>query len=401
MSRRYKILAIIYFIVLAVILIKTDNYSLISNNLEYVKCGNAAHIPKPVPQLTTVAYTLLIVATPLVLIVFSIITLVKAIMSGNIDDVSKAKGKLLKKVIYTAVIFLVAGLTRFIINRVTTNGEDKNTFAACMKCFLYYSNSACQTSDSGNPEDRTGTHRSQSNYSSGRTSDEAASDRAANKSNSNSSNGSTSISAGSFSGKQVHDAALFMIKKEGGVDSSGNPIYNNFGQCYELSNDETAITIGCGGWKGTEAQKLLKQIRSDFPDDFKKNDTAHISDALDHAPWGTYCVSRDSKEAKAIINIITSTGGKKVQDQMIEKNVRNYISEAETKGIKDKKSIFLYMNVRHVFGPTGVQELLDSSKPDYSFDKMSNNVLFIKKYNGLLGWTNRWKESIEYAKNNL
>ena len=192
MSRRYKILAIIYFIVLAVILIKTDNYSLISNNLEYVKCGNAAHIPKPVPQLTTVAYTLLIVATPLVLIVFSIITLVKAIMSGNIDDVSKAKGKLLKKVIYTAVIFLVAGLTRFIINRVTTNGEDKNTFAACMKCFLYYSNSACQTSDSGNPEDRTGTHRSQSNYSSGKTSDEAASDRAANKSNSNSSNGSTS-----------------------------------------------------------------------------------------------------------------------------------------------------------------------------------------------------------------
>ena len=101
------------------------------------------------------------------------------------------------------------------------------------------------------------------------------------------------------------------------------------------------------------------------------------------------------------INIITSTGGKKVQDQMIEKNVRNYISEAETKGIKDKKSIFLYMNVRHVFGPTGVQELLDSSKPDYSFDKMSKNVLFIKKYNGLLGWTNRWKESIEYAKNNL
>ena len=64
MNRRYKILAIIYFIVLAVILIKTDNYSLISNNLEYVKCGNAAHIPKPVPQLTTVAYTLLIVATP-------------------------------------------------------------------------------------------------------------------------------------------------------------------------------------------------------------------------------------------------------------------------------------------------------------------------------------------------
>lgn len=194
MNKKYKIMAIIYFIVLGIVLIKIDNYGVLSTDLEYVKCGSAAHIPKPVPQLTTVAYTLLIVATPLVLIVFSIITLIKAIMSGNIDDVSKAKGKLIKKVIYTAVIFLVAGLTQFVINRVTTTGEDKNTFAACLKCFLYYSNSSCQASDSGNKDDRTAVHKSQSNYVSGATSDEAASNRA-KKSNSNSSSSNTSNGA--------------------------------------------------------------------------------------------------------------------------------------------------------------------------------------------------------------
>ena len=135
----------------------------LANNLDYVACGTATKIPKPFPQLTTVAYTLLITATPLVLIVFSIITLVKAIMSGNIEDVTKAKGKLLKKVIIAVIIFLVAGLVQYVLNRVTTNDDDKNSMATCMKCFLYFNDKDCPKVEYGGITKPGTYHRTYSN----------------------------------------------------------------------------------------------------------------------------------------------------------------------------------------------------------------------------------------------
>lgn len=150
MSKKHKIIAILYFLVMAFVLLKFDNVSTIARtNLEYVKCGTSGGIPKPVPQLTTIAFTLLLVATPLVLIAFSILTLIKTIASGNAEEISKAKGKLLKKIIITAIIYLVAFLVQFVVNRIATNTTDKNTFAKCMSCFLYYSADNCPIDNNG------------------------------------------------------------------------------------------------------------------------------------------------------------------------------------------------------------------------------------------------------------
>ena len=393
MKKKTKFILLIYFIVLGVMLFNAGDLTKLANNLDYVACGTATKIPKPFPQLTTVAYTLLITATPLVLIVFSIITLVKAIMSGNIEDVTKAKGKLLKKVIIAVIIFLVAGLVQYVLNRVTTNDDDKSSMATCMKCFLYFNDKDCPKVEYDGITKSGTYHRTYSN--------QAQPVSTSNKSNGNNSN-STTPSYGDFSGKQIHDAALFMVKYEGGIDSNGQPKYGNFGQCYELSSSETGITIGAGGWMGASAATLLKEIQRKYPETFKKLDTGgNIANDLKSANWMNYCVARGSAKANTIISIITSEDGKKVQDEMIEKNVTDYIKECESKGIKDKRSMFLYMNVRHVFGPGGVQDLLNASKPDYKFDVMSSKVLSISKYNGMTGWTNRWKAAIEYAKKNL
>ena len=50
------------------------------------------------------------------------------------------------------------------------------------------------------------------------------------------------------------------MSKEGGLDSNGVPVYDNFGECYELSAYERSITIGAGGWMGQTGQKLLKHF---------------------------------------------------------------------------------------------------------------------------------------------
>ncbi len=106
-------------------------------NPDYVSCGSATGIPAPIPTLTSVAYTLLIVATPIILIVFSIIALVKAITAGNAEDINKAKNKLIKKFITTAIVFFVAGIVQFVITKAADSSET-GTISNCLSCFLYH-----------------------------------------------------------------------------------------------------------------------------------------------------------------------------------------------------------------------------------------------------------------------
>lgn len=110
---------------------------------EYVACGDATGIPKPIPQLTSVAFTLVITATPIVLIIFSIIALIKATMAGSQDDILKARGKLIKKFIAAAVVFFIAGAVQFVVTKAADSSE-KETISRCISCFLYNSN--CDTS---------------------------------------------------------------------------------------------------------------------------------------------------------------------------------------------------------------------------------------------------------------
>lgn len=150
MNKKTKIFVVFYFLVIAIILIKFDNINTLARtSLEYVKCGSSHGIPKPIPQLTTIAFTFLLVGTPLILIASSIITLMKTTASGNSEEISKAKLKLLKKFIISAIIFLVSFLVQFVVNRVTTNASDKDTFSKCLSCFLYYSGTNCPNDPNG------------------------------------------------------------------------------------------------------------------------------------------------------------------------------------------------------------------------------------------------------------
>ena len=150
MKKIYKVCTIIYFIIVAIILMNYKNISdlsmKINNDLQYVKCGTADHIPRPLPQLITVAYTLLIVGTPLILIIFSIITLVKANSSGKAEDIDKARTNLFKKLIIASVIFFAGAIVQFVLLRFTSTNDDTKTMTACLRCFLYYSTNNCESS---------------------------------------------------------------------------------------------------------------------------------------------------------------------------------------------------------------------------------------------------------------
>ncbi len=148
--KRYRFIAILYFVIMAYFVLTSKSLTMYATTLDYVGCGSASGIPKPIPQLTTVAYTLLIVGTPLILITFSIVALIKAISGGKADEILKAKTKLFKKFMAAGIIFLLSAIVQFVIGRVTTTVDDESTVTACLQCFLYYSDQNCYKSSSGN-----------------------------------------------------------------------------------------------------------------------------------------------------------------------------------------------------------------------------------------------------------
>ena len=117
-------------------------------DLHYVGCGSMEGIPQPLVQLTRMVYNFLVVITPIVLVVFSVIRMIRALKEDNADEVVKAKNSLVKKFIAAGIILSVGVVSRFILTQVATNKDDKNTAIACMRCFLY--NKDCHESSSGN-----------------------------------------------------------------------------------------------------------------------------------------------------------------------------------------------------------------------------------------------------------
>ncbi len=154
MKKGYKFFIFLYIFMIGFVLLNSDNLAQYASALEYVACGSANGIPKPIPQFITIANTLLTVGAPLVLIIFAIVTLIKATTSGNSDNVTKAKDKLFKKFLIAGVIFLTGSIVQFVISRVTTNSNDSKSLTDCLSCFLYYNGTDegdnCQKSDSGN-----------------------------------------------------------------------------------------------------------------------------------------------------------------------------------------------------------------------------------------------------------
>lgn len=112
-----------------------------TDKLQYVACGDAYDIPAQVPSLISFAVNLLKIATPIILIIISIITLVKAIASTKEDEIKKAQNSLVRKVMSAVIVFFVISIVQFVILKVADD-RDHKSITACLTCFL---NNDCKT----------------------------------------------------------------------------------------------------------------------------------------------------------------------------------------------------------------------------------------------------------------
>ena len=168
--------------------------------------------------------------------------------------------------------------------------------------------------------------------------------------------------------KEVIRKLIYAVETGGQV--YGNVRYDDFTEAYANSSIEHAITIGGGAWYATEAQRLLKLIRTKNPTVFKKLDTAGIGIDLDTKNWATYKVQKGSDKAKCIQKIIGSATGIKCQDLLIDEQMQAYVDEVSALGVTDIQALLMCANFRHQGGLSAVKRILAKTQKPYTL----NNV---------------------------
>lgn len=111
------------------------------SGLAYLACGSdsnkAYDLPPILPKLSSYAIVALKTATPVILIIMGMFQLIKAITSQKDDEMKKAQGSLIKKLIAAALIFFVVSIVQYVV-KIAADSDDavQGSIEDCLQCFL-------------------------------------------------------------------------------------------------------------------------------------------------------------------------------------------------------------------------------------------------------------------------
>lgn len=114
------------------------------NLLAAAKCS--IDIDPIVPGTIRAFVTILKIFVPIVLVVFGMLDMAKAVMANEEKEMKEAQKRLIKRVIYAVVIFFVVALVQFVFGQLAKadnsgGNVNKDDTAACISCFISSSDS--------------------------------------------------------------------------------------------------------------------------------------------------------------------------------------------------------------------------------------------------------------------
>lgn len=96
-------------------------------------------IPTALPKVIKVAYTLIQIAVPVVLVVIGTLDLFKGITASKEDEMKKGQTMFIKRLIAAALVFFVFVIVKLIISFVAADGKADNKairIMECAECFI-------------------------------------------------------------------------------------------------------------------------------------------------------------------------------------------------------------------------------------------------------------------------
>ena len=114
--------------------IDSGNVDVDSNTYQKIVCGDA-DVPYIAAQITSIVINILKIVTPIIIVIFGMIDLVKAVIAQKDDEISKGSKTFIKRLCVGILVFLVFVLVEFIIGLVAPKDENTNMWN-CVDCFV-------------------------------------------------------------------------------------------------------------------------------------------------------------------------------------------------------------------------------------------------------------------------
>lgn len=99
----------------------------------YVTCGSIKNLPYKVLQLSNTVVNIMQIAVPIILIIMGTIDFVKAVSSQKEDDIKKAQGLFIKRLVMGALVFFIFVIVKLLISAI---GGNNDGIWGCVECFI-------------------------------------------------------------------------------------------------------------------------------------------------------------------------------------------------------------------------------------------------------------------------
>lgn len=147
---------------------------------------------------------------------------------------------------------------------------------------------------------------------------------------------------------------------ETGGQIYGNRRYDDFTSPYASSPVEYSCTAGAFQEYGENLRQLLIRIKKEYPATFKKYDTGNIAADIQRS-WSDstpYKVYAGTAKAKAIVAIISSTDGKKVQDARAADLIDSYLAHITGLGVTNVRAALFCAECEHLGGAKPIERII-------------------------------------------
>ena len=97
-----------------------------------VSRGKIKELPYKVLELSNTAINIIQVIVPVILVILGAVDFVKAISSQKEDDIKKAQGTFIKRLIMGALVYFVIVIVKFLISVI----GNEDSIWGCVECFV-------------------------------------------------------------------------------------------------------------------------------------------------------------------------------------------------------------------------------------------------------------------------
>lgn len=164
----------------------------------------------------------------------------------------------------------------------------------------------------------------------------------------------------------------------GGVESGGqiygNRRYGAYAAAGANNKNEVTCTLGWAQNYGANARKLCQRIFDKNPEGFRAADTANIEKKLKE-DWVASKWNPTSKQKAALIAIITTDTGKRIQDEMFLERAAEYIMNAEEFGVTDVQAQVMWCEIEHLGGLEPTKRIFGRATKPYTPASIYNSLL--------------------------